>query len=147
MFVSSSRSVVPVVTDVVVLSNLSEQEKIAKEIAQTEEVLSETLSRLTRLRGQQQKLRDRGAEVFRRGMQGLEEAEEPDPPVPSSEEPASEEQSLVGQAQSLGAFGVLDWEALGLTTPGDASSWLPEPLAGLGSSDENPVLFQGSGGS
>jgi hypothetical protein len=47
--VSLFRSIAPVVTDIVVLSNLSEQEKIAKEIAYTEEVLLETLSRLTYL--------------------------------------------------------------------------------------------------
>ncbi len=37
-----------------------EQEKTAKEIAAAEELLSETLSRLTRLRRQQQLLRNRG---------------------------------------------------------------------------------------
>jgi hypothetical protein len=69
------------------LSNLSEQEKIVKEIVSAEELLAETLSRLSRLRRQHQSLRDRGAEVFRCGMEKLEEAEEADSPVQMSELP------------------------------------------------------------
>ena len=131
--------------DRVVLSNLSEQEKVAKDIASTEELLSETLSRLTRLRRQHQALRDRTAEVFRRGMEGLEAAEEPDSP-----KPMSEEQFLVGQAQSLGAFGVIDWEAMGLSDSlAGSSSWLPEPEAPVdpGSSDGTLLVSPGTGGS
>ena len=36
--------------------------------------------------------------------------------------PMSEEQSLVRQVQSLGAFGVVDWEAVGLEIPS------PDPI-------------------
>jgi hypothetical protein len=111
-----------------VLSNLSEQERVSRDIEETEKVLADALSRLTRLRTQQRSLRDRGAEVFRRGMARLEEEEEPDSP-----RPMSEEQSLVGQVQSLGAFGVVDWEAVGVP-PGDDLSWLNDPL---------PVVAQG----
>ncbi len=60
------------------MSNLSEQEKTAKEIEDTEKVLAEALSKLSRLRRTQQALRKRGAEVFHRRMQGLEESEELD---------------------------------------------------------------------
>lgn len=66
-----------------VLSYLSKQEKVAKEIEATEQTLAEALSRLSRLRGQQRSLRDRGVEVFRRGMERLEE-EDPPSPAPIS---------------------------------------------------------------
>ncbi len=85
------------------LSNLSEQEKTAKEIKDTKKVLAEALSKLSRLRRTQQALREQGAEVFYRRMQGLEESEEPDSP-----QPMSGEQVLTGQVQSIGAFGVVD---------------------------------------
>ncbi|AEO59792.1 hypothetical protein MYCTH_2308322 [Thermothelomyces thermophilus ATCC 42464] len=108
----------PNVTDAL-LSNLSEQEKVSKEIAETEALLAQTLSRLSRLRRLQQSLRDRGAEVFRRGIARLEEEEEPDTPPPMSET-----QTLTGQAQALGTFDVLDWESIGLD-PGPNSSGFP----------------------
>ncbi|KAK4120743.1 hypothetical protein N657DRAFT_648523 [Parathielavia appendiculata] len=137
------------------LSNLSEQEKVARDIEETERVLAETLSRLSRLRSHQRSLRERGAETFRRGMVGLEEEEEaePDPPM-------SVEQSLVGQAQALGASGVVDWEFSGVVPynsagPGvdlgsfDFDAFLQSggPSAGQGSSGETPPVSQGSGGS
>jgi len=80
-------------TNSLVLTNLSEQEKTAKEIAAAEELLSKTLSRLACLRRQQQTLYDRGTEVFRRGMDRLEAEEEPDSPAP-----IPEEQLLIGRA-------------------------------------------------
>ncbi len=60
------------------LSNLSKQEKTAKEIKDIKKVLAEALSKLSCLRRTQQALRERGIEVFRCRMQGLEESEEPD---------------------------------------------------------------------
>jgi len=69
-----------------VLTNLSEQEKTAKEIAAAEELLSKTLSRLVCLRRQQQTLRDRSTEVFCRGIDRLEAEEEPNSPAPIPEE-------------------------------------------------------------
>jgi hypothetical protein len=77
--------------DSLVLTNLSEQEKTAKEIAAAEELLSETLSRLTRLRRQQQILYNRSTKVFRRGIDRLEMEEEPDSPAP-----IPKEQLLIG---------------------------------------------------
>ena len=78
-------------------------------------------------------------------MEGLEAAEEPDSP-----NPMSEEQFLVGQAQSLGAFGVIDWEAMGLSDSlAGSSSWLPEPEASVdpGSSDGTLLISLGTRGS
>jgi hypothetical protein len=49
MSVNPFRPIVLVVLTFIILSNLSEQEKIAKEIAQAKEALSETLSCLTYL--------------------------------------------------------------------------------------------------
>ena len=140
-----------------VLSNLSEQEKISKDIASAEETLAQALSRLTRLRSQQRSLRDRGAEVFRRGMDRLEAEEEPDSP-----QPMSAEQQLVGQAQSDGAVGVLDWESVGIVPyssavldpnvvggPSPDFDWLVDPTlaVGQGSSSGTPPVSQDSGGS
>ncbi len=123
-----------------VLTNLSEQQKTAKEIAAAEELLSETLSRLARLRRQQQLLRDRGVEVFRRGMERLEAEEEPDSPTPMSEE-----QSLAGRAQSLGAFGIVDRESLGLGDPLPDFALTAWPLspAGPGPAGGTPPVLSG----
>ncbi|KAL2194407.1 hypothetical protein P885DRAFT_43316 [Corynascus similis CBS 632.67] len=90
------------------LANLSEKENVARNIAEAVEALAETLNRLTRLRRHQQSLRERGGEVFRRGIERWKAEQEPDSP-----RPMWEEQSLVGQAQALGTFGVVDWEAMG----------------------------------
>ena len=129
---------------------------MARDIAATEEALAEVLGRLSRLRRQQQSLRERGAEAFRRGMERLEEVEEPDSP-----RPMSEKQVLVGQAQSLGVFGVVDWEAIGMTPyvppASDSvvgpsfldSEWPVEaaPSDGRDASGGTPIASQGSGGS
>jgi hypothetical protein len=95
-----------------VLSNFVEQDKIAKDIEKTEKLLAEALSRLSRLRAQQNFLRERNTEAFRRGMARLEEEEEVEVEEGSdSPQPMPEEQSLVASAQSLGAFDVLDWNS------------------------------------
>jgi hypothetical protein len=135
-----------------VVATLNEQRKTAQEIAETEEHLAQVLSRLNRLRKQHEKLRERSSGLFERGLEGLEEELEPDDP-----RPMSEEQQLVGQAQSLGAFGVVDWEFNGVVPYGSAGVD-PGPLdldvllaggpsAGRGSSGETPPVSQGSGDS
>lgn len=129
---------------IVVVRNLSEQKKIDEKIVAKEELLAETLSALTRLRKQRASMRDWGAELFRWGMESLDEV---DGLAPSSPEPAEPpgEQSLVGQAPSLGAFGVVDWEAVGTASPNPGVSF--EPPVGLDRLvDPGPVVGQGSFG-
>lgn len=139
----------------VVIANLSACDKIDKEIVDAERQLSEALSRLSRLRQQRRSIAADSSSLLDRGLKGLEEDEEPDSPAPMSEE-----QSLVGQVQSLGTFGVLDWEAIGMVPYGSSGS-LPDaasesfseflrsapPLVDPGSSGETPQVSQGSGGS
>ena len=96
---------------------------MAKDIEATERALAENLSRLSRLRSQQKLLRDRGAEMFNRGMERLD-AEE-DPPSPA---PMSSFQEAVGQVQQAGGFGVLDWEAMGIPSA-DPLAWAQEYVA------------------
>ena len=116
--------------------NWAEQDRIENEISATEAVLQEALSRLARLRAQKRVLRERSETSFRRGMAALDE-EDGVAPVPMSEE-----QQLVGQVESAGAFGVVDWDSLGLGDP----SLLALP-GGQGSSCGTPPVSQGSGGS
>lgn len=145
------------------LANLAARDKIDRDIADAERQLSEALSRLSRLRQQRKKLGSDGSSLLDRGLKGLEGEEEPDSPPPMSEE-----QALVGQAQSLGAVGVVDWEAVGGVPYGSAGSldFLADfptssgasgsfseflrasaPVVGQGSSGGTPGVSQGSGGS
>lgn len=106
---------------------------------------------MTRLRKQRESMRDWGAELFRRGMESLDEVDALAPPSPEPADPSGE-QSLVGQAQSLGAFGIIDWEATGVSNP-DAVfeppagfDWLSDPAPGVGqdSFGGTPPVSQGS---
>lgn len=72
------------------LRNWREQDRIDKEISETEELLQQALSRLARLRQQKRVLRDTSEEFIRSGMRGLDEED-------GVAEPMSEEQELVGQ--------------------------------------------------
>src|SRR5690606_30103024 len=96
----------------------------AREEAESE--LHELLGRLARLRRQESVLQSKGAELFERGMQ-----EDRD------EERAIERQQVVGEAQSLGASGLIDWDAVGLELG------LPS-LADPGSSDGTGQQVAGS---
>ncbi|KAK4170587.1 hypothetical protein QBC36DRAFT_305832 [Triangularia setosa] len=133
------------------IKNLSEQKKIDEEIAAKENLLAETLNSLTRLRKQRESMRDWGAELFRRGMESLDEVDALAPPSPGPADPSGE-QSLVGQAQSLGALGVIDWEAVGISNPDVAFEppagldWLGDPVPAVGqdSSGGIPPTSQGS---
>jgi hypothetical protein len=104
----------------IVMANMSARDKVDKEIMDAERQLSEALSRLSRLRRQREVLGTTGSELLNRGLDGLEE-DESNSPVPMSEE-----QSLVGQVKSLGAFGVVDWEAVGVV-PYGSLDWLTAP--------------------
>ena len=57
---------------------------MAKDIKATERALAENLSRLSRLRSQQKLLRDRGTEMFNRGIERLDMEEDPSSPAPIS---------------------------------------------------------------
>lgn len=94
------------------LRNWKEQDKLENEISAAEDLLEQTLSRLSRLRRLKRSMRERSDEFVRRGMRGLEEEDA----TAAADEPMSAEQELAGQAQFSGAFGVVDWESVGLGT-------------------------------
>jgi hypothetical protein len=100
------------------MANMSARDKIDKEIVDAERQLSEALSRLSRLRHQRETINKDGSLLLDRGLQGLAEYKEPDTPPPMSPE-----QRLVGEAQSLGAVGIVDWEAMGFVPYGSAGSF------------------------
>ncbi len=128
---------------------MKERRKVDEAIGQTEADLNEILGRLSRLRRQRAALTERSAELFRRGMRGLEEEERQD-----SERLAVETQSAVGDAQLAGAVGILDWDAIGVGFPLsddsnalDWSQWEP-PEAEVPRSPAAPEVpvAQGSSG-
>lgn len=106
---------------------------LSAQLAETSARFSEALGRLDRLRKQESSLRDRGFAMFERGMQEEDAAIARE----SSDTAAVERQQCVGDLQSLGAFGVVDWDALGfdLSVP---------VVADPGSSDETGQAAPGS---
>lgn len=80
------------------------------DIEKAEDELQKVLARLSRLRKHRRLLASRGDELFVRGMRELDEEDG----VRTQEEAILEEQQAVGDAQSMGAFGVIDWTAVGL---------------------------------
>ena len=112
---------------------LSEQKKAQSAREQAEKDLSEVLGRLQRLRRQEDLWRKKGLELFERGMQEEDAVIDRE----SSEAAASERQQCVGDLQSLGAFGVVDWDAL------DFDLSVPV-VADPGSSDETGRAAPGS---
>lgn len=103
---------------------MAEQRKVRQAREQAEHELHELLGRLTRLRRQESSLQARGAELFERGMQ--EEREE------EAESAVTERQQVIGELQSFGAFGVLDWDALGV----DFSASVPVGPGSSGGTDQ-----------
>lgn len=89
---------------------LDEQKKAQKAREKAEEDLSEVLGRLQRLRRQEEMWRKRGFELFERGMQEEDAVIE----NAASESSVVARQQCVGDLQSLGGFGVIDWDALGV---------------------------------
>ncbi|KFA69399.1 hypothetical protein S40285_10793 [Stachybotrys chlorohalonatus IBT 40285] len=80
------------------------------------QALAEATARLTRVRKTREALRKRRDEAIRRGLRGLDEEDE------VSEEPLIiETQQAVGDLQSMGAFGVVDWDAVGFDFAGPSS--------------------------
>ncbi len=75
---------------------------------------AEALARLNRLRQQKRFLRDRGNELFARGMEGLDELDQINADLPSLGEPEMQvlESEAVENAHSVGCFDVVNWEAV-----------------------------------
>lgn len=82
---------------------MSADKRLQEAEEKAQEELDVLLNRLMRIRRQRKSLRDRGDELFARGVQSLDEMfdEETDLSV--------QEQSLAGDAQAMGAVGVTDW--------------------------------------
>jgi hypothetical protein len=101
------------------------QKKVESDIEKAELELETTLARLARLRRQRKILSDKTSELFSRGMRELDEEDG----IRSQEQAILDEQHAVGEAQSFGAMGLLDW-----------SSILPEVLdpEGFPSSRDSP---------
>ena len=94
---------------------LSEQKRVEQEEADAEEALfvlqtqlQTAVGRLARLRRQKRVLKERGSELFRRGMQSLDEMEEEDRRIQASED------FVVSDVRSLGVNVPFDWSSLGL---------------------------------
>lgn len=68
--------------------------------------IDEALGRLLRIRQQRKLLRNRGIDLFKRGVQSLDEMNAEDEVL------VAEEQSLVGSVQLSGRLDVLDWSML-----------------------------------
>ena len=88
---------------------------------------AEALARLTRLRQQKRYLRDRGNDLFARGMEGLDELDQINSDLNSFGEFDVQvlESESVENVQSVGGFGVVDWNAISggtVATAGDTSS-------------------------
>lgn len=81
---------------------------LSAELAAASSRLNEVLGRLERLRKQEALLASRGFSLFEQGMQ------EEDELIGETDADSSvlSRQQAVGEAQSLGAFGVIDWDAV-----------------------------------
>ena len=113
----SGVSVVAINRMVAELDRLQRDEEAAADaVEEAQRKASEAVARLSRIRKQRALLRTRGAEMVNRGLNSLDELEAAD----------REESEAAVAAQEVGALGVVDWNAVGL-------SFLDDPLLGLGS--------------
>ncbi len=97
------------------------QGKLKEERESAEKAFEVAFAKLQRLRKQERLLETRSSELFQRGMRELDEEDG----VRTQEEALLEEQQAVGDVQSLGAFGVIDWTASGFDF-NDLGSLVPE---------------------
>ena len=104
---------------------LSDQKRAQSAREQAEKDLSEVLGRLQRLRRQEELLRKKGFELFERGMQEEDAAIARE----ASDAAVVVRQQCVGDLQSSGAFGVVDWDALDFDAPVSAD---PGSFGGTG---------------
>lgn len=84
--------------------NMRERKRLESEELEAEEALEAAMARLARIRKQKRLLKKKGEDLVSRGLQGLEGSG-----VLAREEPAA-----VSEAASLGAFDLIDWNAVGL---------------------------------
>lgn len=94
----------------------SEVKKLDSEIESAEEKLQEALARLQRLRRQREVARKKKDELFIRGMRELDEEDG----IRSQEEAILAEQQAIGDAQSLGAPGLVDWTVFDFSAVADS---------------------------
>jgi hypothetical protein len=95
------------------------------ELESSEASLQEALAKVLRLRRQRDTAKARLEELVDRGIRELDEVDG----VRSQEQAILNEQQAVGDAQSLGAFGLIDWSAI----PLDEFSETALPVAGSSS--------------
>jgi hypothetical protein len=108
---------------------LQASEKEAEEsLLEAHRRAAEALARLTRLRAQRQSLVSRGAKFVNLGLESLDELDRFE----------AAESSAVVDAQSFGAFGVVDWSSVGL------DSGLSDLLGSVDGTSQVP-LNNGSG--
>lgn len=79
-----------------------------KELMELQSSLAEAVSRLQRIRKIKKRVKERGAELFERGMQELDKEDNILPALQSHEE------WVVNDLQSLGVPNDIDWASLGL---------------------------------
>jgi len=84
------------------------QRKVDSDIEEAETNLTETLARLVRLRKQKKLLKERGSDLFVRGIRELDEVDG----VRTQEEAILDEQQAIGEAQAAGAVDMLDWSSI-----------------------------------
>lgn len=87
---------------------MKDQDRVDSDIEKTEQELQAVLAKLARLRKQRTFLKDRSNVLFKRGMIELDEEDG----IRSQEEALLSEQQSLGEAQSLGAMGLVDWSSI-----------------------------------
>jgi hypothetical protein len=94
---------------VLVTRNMKECKKLEKEEQEAEEALEKAMARLAWIRKMKRRLKQQGDELFARGMQSLEDAED---------SAAVQAESLaISDVQSLGAVDLTDWASIFADVP------------------------------
>ncbi|RKK11987.1 hypothetical protein BFJ65_g13865 [Fusarium oxysporum f. sp. cepae] len=89
--------------------NMKECKKLEKYEQEAEEALEKAMARLAWIRKMKRRLKQQGDELFARGMQSLEDAED------SAAVPA--ESLAISDVQSLGAVDLTDWASIFADVP------------------------------
>jgi uncharacterized protein with von Willebrand factor type A (vWA) domain len=87
---------------------MKERKKLEKDEQEAEEALEAAMARLARVRKMKRQLKQRGDELFARGMQSFEESVE-----------VREESEAISDAQAQGAFDLIDWNSVYADVPFD----------------------------